>query len=280
MRKPRPPIPHFPKNAAAPVAYPPIGRGRLPERLRPDAKLAQKVQRSLLPAELPQVVGYQFFAYYKPAQEVGGDYYDFIPLSPKQRRLAILLGDAAGKGVPAALLMAKLSSDARSSLLSQADPAAAITGLNNLVYQYTSRMDRFVTLAVAVLDTTVHTLTLVNAGHPAPLIYRRATGNLEEATTEDTIGLPLGIDKSFAYRSRQVQLQPGDCVLLYSDGVTDQLDNQNKHINKNVFLSAFQEGICAPQAVGKRIVKILKRHAAGQGQSDDITLVCFGRTEG
>src|SRR6266849_4363028 len=109
MSKPRPPVVRFPKNAAAPAAYPPLGRGRLSERLRPDAKQAQKVQRSFLPA-LPQVHGYQFYAYYEPAQAVGGDYYDFIPLAPKQRRLAVVLGDAAGKGVPAALLMAKLSS--------------------------------------------------------------------------------------------------------------------------------------------------------------------------
>src|SRR5260370_813415 len=137
MPKPRPPIPRFPKNAAAPVPYP-IGRGRLPERLRPDAKSAQQVQRSLLPAELPQVPGYQFFAYYKPAQEVGGDYYDFIPLPPKQRRLAILLGDAAGKGVLAALLMAKLSSVAPASLLSEADPPAAIAALHHLADRYTT----------------------------------------------------------------------------------------------------------------------------------------------
>ena len=89
----------------------------------------------------------------------------------------------------------------------------------------------------------------------------------------------MGIDKSFAYRSRQVQLQPGDCVLFYSDGVTDQLDNQNNHVQQKAIRAAFQEGICAPQALGKRIVKILKRHASGQGQSDDITLVCFGRME-
>src|SRR5207244_5451302 len=127
-----------------------------------------------------------------------------------------MLGDVAGKGVSAALLMAKLSSDARFCLLSQANLAAAITVLNDLLYQHTSQMDRFVTLAAAVLDAAAHTLTLVNAGHPAPLIYRRTTGEVEEATAEDTIGLPLGVEEGFVYRSHQIQLQPGDCVLLYS----------------------------------------------------------------
>ncbi len=194
------------------------------------------------------------------------------------RRLAILLGDVAGKGVPAALLMAKLSSDARFCLLSQANLAAAITALNDLLYQHTSQMDRFVTLAAAVLDAKEQTLTLVNAGHPAPLIYRRTTGKVEEATTEDTIGLPLGVEEAHSYRAHQVQLQPGDCVLLYSDGVTDQLDKQNNQIQQKAIRTALAEGIHAPQMLGERIVKILKQHASGRAQQDDITLVCFGRT--
>jgi serine phosphatase RsbU (regulator of sigma subunit)/pSer/pThr/pTyr-binding forkhead associated (FHA) protein len=253
------------------------------ERLRRDLELAQQVQLSFLPQQLPQVEGYEFYAYYEPAQEVGGDYYGFVPLNvnaelPGQRRLAIMLGDVAGKGVPAALLMAKLSADARFCLISQANPAAAITALNDLLYQNTSQMDRFVTLSAAVLDATAQTLTLVNAGHPAPLIYRRKTGDIEEATTDDTIGLPLGVAEGHIYRAHQVELQPGDCVLLYSDGVTDQLDKQNNPIRDKAIRTAFAEGIESPQMLGERIVKLLKQHASGRAQQDDITLVCFGRT--
>jgi serine phosphatase RsbU (regulator of sigma subunit) len=247
------------------------------ERLRRDLELAQQVQLSFLPQHKPQVAGYEFYAYYEPAQEVGGDYYDFVPLPPEQQRLAIMLGDVAGKGVPAALLMAKLSSDARFCLLSQTNPSAAITVLNNLLYQHTSQMDRFVTLAAAILDVAVHTLTLVNAGHPAPLVYRRATGKVEEAISTTSMGLPLGVLAEFVYKSHQVQLQSGDCVLLYSDGVTDQMDKQNNQIQQKAIRTALQEGIRSPQMLGERIVKILKQHAAGRAQQDDITLVCFGR---
>jgi phosphoserine phosphatase RsbU/P len=277
MPKSRPPIPHFPKNDSASVASPPISRGRPRERLLHNAKPAQKVQRSFLPKQLPVVPGYEFHAYYKPALEVGGDYYGFIPLAPEQQRLAIVLGDVAGKGVPAALLMARLSSDVPSCLLHEANTAAAITVLNNLIYQYTSRTDRFITLAVTVLDATAHTLTLVNAGHPTPLIHRRATGNLEEATREDAIGLPLGVENGVVYRSHQVQLQQGDCVLLYSDGVTDQLNKQNLPIHQKAIREALREGLHSPQMLGDRIVNILKQHGSGRDQSDDITLVCFGR---
>ena len=145
------------------------------------------------PTDRPEVPGYQFYAYYEPAQEVGGDYYDFVPLTlpsppesgeerkvrglpPEQQRLAIMLGDVAGKGVPAALLMAKLSSDARFCLLSQANLAAAITVLNDLLYQHTSQMDRFVTLGGAVLDPATHEVTLVSAGHLSPLMFCKAKG--------------------------------------------------------------------------------------------------------
>jgi serine phosphatase RsbU (regulator of sigma subunit) len=242
--------------------------------------LAQHVQLSFLPQHKPRVPDYEFYAYYEPAQEVGGDYYDFIPLPPEQQRLAVMLGDVAGKGVPAALLMAKLSSDARFCLLSEPNPATAITVLNDLLYQHTSHMDRFVTLAAGVLDPGSHTLTLVNAGHPAPLVYRRSTGKVEEATSKDAVGLPLGVVEGFAFRSHAVQLQPGDCVLLYSDGLTDQLDKQNNQIQQKAIRTAFQEGIRAPQMLGDRIVKIFKQHAGGRAQQDDITLVCFGRTEG
>jgi phosphoserine phosphatase RsbU/P len=142
------------------------------ERLKLDLELAREVQRSFLPLRLPEVPGYEFFAYYESAYEIGGDYYDFIPLS--RQRVAVLLGDVAGKGVAAALLMAKLSADARFCMLTEPDTAAAVTKLNSLMIQ-SGNADRFVTLVAAILDHESHTVTLVNAGHPSPLIYHRGT---------------------------------------------------------------------------------------------------------
>src|SRR5207237_193871 len=193
-----------------------------------------------------------------------------------QHRCAILLGDVAGKVLPAALLMAKLSSDARFCLLSQATLAAAITVLNDSLYQQTSRNDRFITLAAAVLDAAEHTLTLVNAGHPPPLVYRHTTGKAEEATAKDAIGLTLGVLEGYTYRAKQVRLHQCDFVLFYSDGDTDQLDKQNNQIKQKAIRTALQEGMHTPQMLGDRIVKILKQHATGRAQQDDITLVCFG----
>src|SRR5437660_9460876 len=183
-------------------------------RLKLDLEFAREVQRGFLPRRLPEVPGYEFFAHYESAFEIGGDYYDFIPL-PRQR-VAVLLGDVAGKGVAAALLMAKLSADARFCIVTEPDPAAAITKLNALMTQ-SGIADRFVTLVAAVLDPGSHTVTLVNAGHPSPLLYHRATRAVGAATSLDVAGLPLGVQGGFAYASCQVGLAPGDSILAFTD---------------------------------------------------------------
>ena len=165
------------------------------------------MQFSFLPSKPPQLPAYQFFAHYESAQEVGGDYYDFIPQAPT--RLAVMLGDVAGKGVPAALLMAKVSSDARLTMLTEPDPARAVYKLNELM-QEAGLLDRFVTLAAGQLDAAAHRVTFVNAGHIPPLIYRRATGKIEEAMGREQAGFPLGVSDGTPYESQTVKLEPGE----------------------------------------------------------------------
>jgi serine phosphatase RsbU (regulator of sigma subunit) len=248
------------------------------ERLRRDLELAQQVQLSFLPSRLPTVPGYEFFAHYEPALEVGGDYYDFLPLGGG--RLAVLVGDVAGKGIPAALLMAKLSSDARFCLLSEEDPAEAVTRLNRLMFQHTSQMDRFVTLVAAVIDPAAHTVALVSAGHPPPLLYRALRRELDDAVPTDATGVPLGILEEQDYAARQVHLEPGDSLLLFTDGVLDSFNIRDRAFSTKGILSALNETDAgSPQLAGARIVKALKLHSAGRSQLDDITLVCLGRSK-
>ncbi len=239
-------------------------------------KLANQWQRCFLPRRLPDVPGYHFYAYYEPAQEVGGDYYDFIPIRGSHT-LALVLGDVAGKGVQAALLMAKLSSDAHFSIESPADPGGAISVLNDLLYQYTSQMDSFVTFAAALLDTQKHTVTFVNAGHPSPLLLLHKSGALERVTNRECTGLPLGVIEGGSYTSREVQLEPGDAIIIYSDGVTEAMDKQDNLLKEKAFEMAAQEGKRGVKSLGERIVHLVKQHASGRSQSDDITLVAFGR---
>jgi serine phosphatase RsbU (regulator of sigma subunit)/pSer/pThr/pTyr-binding forkhead associated (FHA) protein len=245
------------------------------ERRKRDLELARQVQRGFLPQRLPQVRGYEFFAHYEAAQEVGGDYYDFIPLGT---RLAVAVGDVAGKGVAAALLMAKVSADARFSLLTEADVAKAVSRLNDLIQQ-AGLTDRFVTFAAAVLDPETHAITLVNAGHLPPLIYRQATGALEDATTQEVTGLPLGVVDTYEFVSCQARLNPGDSLIIFTDGVPDALNERDQKFEMEGLRAAVVGGPYSAPALGDRIVKAVKQHAGGRS-FDDITLVAFGRTSG
>src|SRR5262249_20290809 len=159
--------------------------------------------------------------------EIGGDYYDFIPLPGG--RLAMMLGDVAGKGAAAALLMAKVSADARFCALTETDPAVVVGKLNRLLHE-TGQSDRFGTLVAALLNHAEHTVTLINAGHPAPLLYRQATGAIGPAMDPALSGLPLGVVGDFCYPAYTVALEPGDCIMAFTDGVTEAMDVDNKQL--------------------------------------------------
>jgi phosphoserine phosphatase RsbU/P len=244
--------------------------------LERDLKLAHQVQMSFLPKKPPQLAGYEFFAHYESAQEVGGDYYDFIPLPGP--RLGIAVGDVAGKGVPAALLMAKVACDARFCMLTEKSAAEAVYRLNELM-QEAALLDRFVTLAVGLLDPTAHQVTFINAGHLPPLIYRASTKKIEEATARDSSGFPLGVADGIPYEAVILDLQPGDTVALFTDGVTEARDKQEAEFQLDGALRVLAAGPPNPFDMGQRLVTAVKQHALGRKQYDDITVVCFGRTD-
>lgn len=244
------------------------------ERYQAQMELARQVQRGFLPDKPPRVNGYEFYQYYESAYEVGGDYYDFIPLPGG--RLAMMLGDVAGKGVAAALLMAKISADARFCALTEPDPAVMIAKLNNQLH-HNGPADRFVTLVAAILNPEDHSVTLVNAGHPSPLVYRQADGQLEPAMPTGQVGLPLGVMPDYSYAACQVTLNPGDCLLAFTDGVTEAMDLDNNQLQMKGVYAALRDGPFTPLALGERLVRTVRAHAAGRNQYDDITLACLGR---
>ncbi|AMV37571.1 SpoIIE family protein phosphatase [Planctomyces sp. SH-PL62] len=244
------------------------------ERLNRDLKLAEQVQKRFLPQEVPQIAGYEFFAHYEPAYEVGGDYYDFVPLS--HGRLAVALGDVSGKGVAAALMMAKFSGDTRYCILTENDPGAAAAELNALLFS-AGIEEKFITLSLCVLDARRGVLSLASAGH-LPIIVRRADGRVEEVG-EDIAGFPLGIVQGAEYRQDEVRLEPGDVVVVYSDGVTDSRNLQEQLYDcrdDRRLLRRIAESPGGPEAVGKAILQDIREYSLGHVQADDITLVCFG----
>ena len=186
------------------------------ERLNRDLRIAEQVQKRFLPQSVPTLPGYEFFAHYQPTYEVGGDYYDFVPLSAE--RMALALGDVSGKGVAAALMMAKFSGDTRYCILTENGPAPTATRLNGLLCA-AGIEDKFITLSLCVLDAPARKLTLTSAGH-TPVLIRRADGGVDEVGQEVS-GLPLGIMEDSVYHQTEVQLNQGDVVVIYSDGVTD-----------------------------------------------------------
>ena len=242
--------------------------------LERDLELAQRVQKSFLPKKFPQVAGYEFFAHYESAQEVGGDYYDFIPLPGN--RLGVMIGDVAGKGVPAALLMAKVSSDARFCTLTEPTLADAVNKLNDQM-QEAGLLDRFVTFGACVLDLNQHTVTVANAGHQPPLIYRAATKTYEDGCTKDQTGFPLGVMEGVVYECNTFTLGPGDCVVLYTDGVSESRSLDERDFGNDGLLAALNASTKSPKAMGIRLVEAVQKHATGRTPHDDLTVVTFGR---
>jgi serine phosphatase RsbU (regulator of sigma subunit) len=138
-------------------------------------------------------------------------------------------------------------------------------------------MDSFVTLVAAVLDPAAHTATLVNAGHPSPLLARRATRAVEPAIPTEVAGPPLGVLDGHDYASRQVRLEEGDGLVLFSDGVTEALDAAGHSFGAAGMRAVLAERAFSAVETGERLIGAVRRHAAGCGQHDDIALVCFGR---
>jgi serine phosphatase RsbU (regulator of sigma subunit) len=200
----------------------------------------------------------------------------------------VLLGDVAGKGVPAALLMAKLSAEARACLLtSDGDPVKGVSTLNDVLAQLflAGGMDRFVTFAAAVLDPVQNAVTVVNAGHMPPLLYCPTSGTLVDAIDAELGGPPLGLVEGYEYQAAQVTLQVGDSLMLYTDGVTDATNALNqafamKGIRDAVLGEALVgSGPPRPDAVGRQLLEAVRKHSAGRAQNDDIAVVCFGRLD-
>jgi phosphoserine phosphatase RsbU/P len=242
---------------------------------------AREIQRALLPRDQPQIAGYTFWECYRPAQVVGGDLYDYIPVeeqggsSPGGReRWAVTLGDVAGKGMPAALVMAGICPEVRHLVRAGVPAVDVLSQVNRHVYD-TGVDGRFVTLVITLIDTLTHELTVATAGHPHVLI-RRAGGLVEELGCEGT-GLPLGVSRDATYRASQVPLQPGDVAVLFSDGVTDAMDHKSQSFGLKRLRMILAETPTGVAGVGESILATVRDHFAGRSQFDDITIVCFGR---
>ncbi|HVW00247.1 MAG TPA: SpoIIE family protein phosphatase [Planctomycetaceae bacterium] len=235
-------------------------------------EFASQVQMSFLPKERPRIAGYEFYDHYEAALGIGGDFFDYVPLP--DGRWVVALGDVAGKGVPAALLMARLHSMARYHFLAEPAAGHVLTELNAGLATC-GLGHRFVTFVAAVLDPRRHEVTIVNAGHIPPLRVR-PTGEVELVGGEAS-GLPLGIRQDHQYKQFTLPLEPGDTLVFFTDGVTEAMSDDDEMYG----MARLRRVVAEPQGsvheLGSGLIADVENFSGGRPQCDDICVVCLRR---
>ena len=238
--------------------------------LERELEFATQVQLGFLPNKRPQADGLDFCDYYEAAHRVGGDYFDYIELP--DGRIAVAVADVAGKGIPAALLMARLYSATRYHLLSQPDLGQALSDLNRDIS--TSGLGhRFITCVLIVVDPATRQVTLANAGHLPPLV-RHADGSISEVVSEFP-GMPLGIVPDQEFQQQQHQLGPGDTWLMFTDGVTEAMNGDNEIYGTERLQDSLSRAPAELDTMIQAIVGDVEIHCANRDQSDDMCLTAF-----
>jgi phosphoserine phosphatase RsbU/P len=247
------------------------------ERVSREIEIAREVQQRLFPQIYPKVPGVDLAGYCRPAQAVGGDYYDFFVLPTYQgdeERLALALGDISGKGISAALLMASLRASLRSAaLLQPGDLATLMRHVNRLVYE-SSTTNRYATFFYAELDPQSRVLTYVNAGHNPPVILRGTQVIRLEAT-----GTVIGLIPDAPYTRAGVVLQPGDALLCFTDGISEAMTHADEEWGEDRMIDCAQQLITQPdcnasaQQILDCILAAADTFTAGAPQHDDMTLL-------
>lgn len=242
-------------------------------QMQHDLHLASKIQTDLLPGSVPEIEGYELLGTSIPAKTVGGDYYDFITLD--NGRLVVCLGDVSGKGLPASLLMANLQATIRGQAFLNPTAAECMRRSNKLLFHSTSP-EKFATLFYAYLRTDTHTLTYSNAGHELPLLVsaERPIARLKAG------GIMLGAFEDFPFEEDSVVMQPGDLLVISSDGITEAMDVGNNQFGAERLEQVVQQHQAEPAAsVAKYIFDAVREHVRGHPQSDDMTLMVIKRTK-
>ena len=237
-------------------------------RIESEVKLATLVQEGFLPEAPPALPGYEFSAHTVPAKFVGGDFYDFITIDSD--RLGIVLGDVSGKGVSAALYMARLMSDIKYVSLINPDPVQVISQMNNILVKR-SRKGMFATASYLLLDIKNRKLKICNAGHHA-LMIRRGKTILEAGKAG---GIPLGIIENSNYSEEDFSLLPGDLVFLYSDGAVEPVNPQMEQFGMERIQSILLESEGTPEETLKNISDAIARFTKDAPQFDDMTFLMF-----
>src|ERR671914_644548 len=245
------------------------------ERIEQELRIARLIQQTLLPKTLPELPGFKVAAYYQPAREVGGDFYDFLEL--EDGRLGLVVGDVTDKGVPAALVMATTRTMLRASAQRLFSPGEVLRRANDaLVTDIPPNM--FISCLYAILEPESGRLVYANAGHDLP--YRRRAGRSEGADELRARGMPLGLMPGMGYEEKEIVLERGESVLFYSDGLVEAHDPQREMFGfprLQGLVGSHRSGGSA--LIGFLLSELTRFTGEGWEQEDDITLVTLERSE-
>ncbi len=238
------------------------------ERKRYELKMAHDIQQSFLPDAIPLLKGFELAARNLPAKEVGGDFYDFIPIS--EDKMGVTIADVSGKGVPAALFMALSRTIVRANATRSPDVVDVIQDANRLITA-DAKSGMFVTLFYAILDLREKTLTYVNAGHNPPVMFKGKTGELIMLRAK---GIALGAMEDIELEERKIILKGGDMVVFYTDGVTEAEDVEERQFGEERLFKVIKENhnLSANDMIEK-IKEAVLSFCGEQPQFDDITLM-------
>ncbi len=239
-----------------------------------DLEFATQVQLGFLPKTRPKVPGYLFGDYYEAALRVGGDYFDYIPLP--DGRLAITIGDVAGKGMPAALLMARLYSSTRLQMLTSPTPSQAISRLNAEIAS-SGLGHRFITFLCMVLNPRTHELHVVNAGHLTPIL--RSRDGTISTFGRDQASLPLGIVPNLEYQEMSIHLEAGDEIIAFTDGATEAMNSERKIYGRSRLESLVAESTGTIEETLQKITSEVGGFIADVNTRDDLCLIGIRRSE-
>ncbi|MCX6169968.1 MAG: SpoIIE family protein phosphatase [Ignavibacteriales bacterium] len=237
------------------------------EILQEELERAAEIQKNLLPARLPVIDGFDFYAVNIPAKEVGGDYYDFINID--ENKMAFCLGDVSGKGLPAALLMANLQATLRSQILFNLPCCQAINRSNLLLYRSTEAA-KFVTLFIGMIDPLSDKLKFCNAGHNYPILI----SNDGKITRLKDGGIILGCLPNYPYSEGEIEFKNGDLLFIFTDGITEAMNFQKDEYGEEKLieeLSIIKDNSC--EEIAQKILTSVKSHIKDEPQSDDMTLL-------
>ena len=241
------------------------------ERMERELALATEIQQKFQPSAPPVVPGFELQGISFPCYEIGGDYYDFIRRD--NEKMLVALGDVSGKGTAAALLMSSLHAAIHAQATAKTELLETINAVNKYLAENTPP-NRFVTLFLAELNTRDGSFAFVNAGHNPPLVARR-DGRVEQLASG---GFPLGIMPNASYKLGQIQLQPGEALVIYSDGVSETVNREDEEFGVERLVDVVKENLNrTASGLRDRIEAALSQFAAGADAPDDITLVIVKR---